>query len=141
MNMRPNKPILLVEDDVVDVMTLKRALKQLNVVNHLTVMSNGEDALEYLRNVGRERPGIILLDLNMPRMNGIEFLKILKSDDRLKTIPVVVLTTSTQYQDKLESFNLSVAGYMVKPVDYEKFVDMMRKIHAYWIISELPEEI
>ena len=94
--MRNSKPILLVEDDRVDAMTVKRALKDLNVTNLLVHTLNGEEALEYLTGEGNERPCIILLDLNMPRMNGIEFLKIIKADDELKKIPVVVLTTSEE---------------------------------------------
>ncbi len=137
--MRPNKPILLVEDDEIDQMTVKRALKEIHVMNRLDIAANGEEALAFLRDPGNERPGIILLDLNMPRMNGIEFLKAAKQDDDLKRIPVVVLTTSKEEQDRVESFNLSVAGYMIKPVDYRQFVEVVRAIDLYWTLSELPE--
>ncbi|HKG23254.1 MAG TPA: response regulator [Blastocatellia bacterium] len=136
--MKNSAPILLVEDDLVDAMTVKRALKELNVCNPLHVAGNGEEALEFLRDDNAPRPGIILLDLNMPRMNGLEFLKIAKQDDRLKQIPVIVLTTSREERDRLESFNLSVAGYMIKPVDYMQFVEVMRAINLYWTQSELP---
>lgn len=136
--MKPKKTILLVEDDSVDAMTVRRALREINVTNPLAVAGNGEDALEYLRNNANEKPCIILLDLNMPKMNGIEFLEIMKQDGRLKAIPVVVLTTSRGEQEKTESFNLGVAGYMIKPVDYRQFVEMMRTINLYWTISELP---
>ena len=81
---------------------------------------------------------IILLDLNMPRMNGIEFLKVIKEDEVLKIIPVIVLTTSKEEQDRLESYKLSVAGYMLKPVNYLQFVDTMRTIDLYWTLSKLP---
>jgi CheY-like chemotaxis protein len=138
--MTPRKSILLVEDDAVDVMTVKRALRDINVTNPLAVASNGEEALEYLRSGKNEMPGIILLDLNMPRMNGIEFLRIDKQDAELKRIPVVVLTTSKEEQGKVESFNLGVAGYMIKPVDYMQFVETMRTIHVYWTLSELPQD-
>ena len=84
-----------------------------------------------------ERP--ILLDLNMPRMNGIEFLRIVKADPALRRIPVVVLTTSREEEDKLNSFDLSVAGYMLKPVDYQKFVEVVKTIDLYWTLSELPD--
>jgi CheY-like chemotaxis protein len=136
--MRNSKPILLVEDDRVDAMTVERALKDLNVTNRLIHILNGEEAFEYLTDKANERPCIILLDLNMPKMNGVEFLKVVKDDDVLKSIPVVVLTTSHEEQDVVESFKLSAAGYIVKPVDYKKFVDAMRTIDIYWTLSELP---
>lgn len=133
-----NKPILLVEDDQVDTMTVKRALKEIHVTNPLVHLENGEEAVHYLQDSKREKPCIILLDLNMPIMNGIEFLQVVKHDDQLRRIPVVVLTTSEEQQDKVNSFNLGVAGYMAKPVDYRQFVEVMRSIDAYWTISEMP---
>ncbi len=135
----PDKPILLVEDDQVDVMTVKRALKEIKVTNPVVNPENGEEALKYLRDPASKKPCIILLDLNMPIMNGIEFLDVIKHDPRLKRIPVVVLTTSEEQQDKMNSFDLGVAGYMAKPVDYRQFVEVMRTIDAYWTISEVPE--
>ncbi|MBN2008777.1 response regulator [candidate division KSB1 bacterium] len=138
--MRDNRPILLAEDDKVDAMTVKRALKDLHVTNQLFVAENGEEALQFLKNAEMRRPGIILLDLNMPKMNGIELLEALKHDNELRRIPVVMLTTSKEEQDKLQSFNLGAAGYMVKPVDYKKFVEVVRTIDLYWTLSELPEE-
>lgn len=137
--MRSSKPILLVEDDKVDAMTVKRALKEINITNKLDIVNDGEQALAFLKNPDNETPGIILLDLNMPRMNGIEFLKIAKKDEALKRIPVVVLTTSREDQDKVDSFNFGVAGYMIKPVDYQKFVEVVRTIDLYWTLSELPD--
>lgn len=137
--MKPKKTILLVEDDSVDAMTVRRALKEVNVTNPVAIAGNGEEALAYLRNNANEKPCIILLDLNMPKMNGIEFLEIAKRDAGLKAIPVVVLTTSRGEQEKIESYNLGAAGYMIKPVDYQQFVEMMRTIDLYWTISELPE--
>jgi CheY-like chemotaxis protein len=134
--MKNTSPILQVEDDVVDVMSVKRALRVLNVNNPLCVASNGEDALARLRDDSQPLPGLILLDINMPRMSGIDFLRILKSDERLKRLPVVMLTTSREERDRLESFNLSVAGYMIKPVDYENFVQVIRTIQTYWMQSE-----
>lgn len=138
--MRSKKPILLVEDDQVDAMTVKRSLQEINVVNHLLIAGNGEEGLQYLGRPDQEKPCIILLDLNMPKMNGIEFLQIVKNDNRLKRIPVVVLTTSRNEQDRVESFNLGVAGYMVKPVDYQQFVNVVKTINLYWTLSEFPEE-
>ena len=136
--MRNSKPMLLVEDDRVDAMTVERAVKDLKITNQLVHTVNGEEGLEYLRSESNKKPCLILLDLNMPKMNGIEFLKIVKADDVLKKIPVVVLTTSEEEQDVVESFKLSVAGYMVKSVDYKKFVEVIRTIDLYWTLSELP---
>jgi CheY-like chemotaxis protein len=134
------KPILLVEDDQIDTMTVKRALKELHVANPVAHVENGEAALAYLHDTGQPRPCLILLDLNMPVMGGIEFLRAVKGDgSNLKRIPVVVLTTSEEQRDKVESFDLGVAGYMRKPVDYRQFVETMRTIDAYWTVSELPE--
>jgi CheY-like chemotaxis protein len=133
-----NKPILLVEDDQVDIMTVTRALKEIHVTNPVVHRENGEDALNYLEGQTNDKPCIILLDLNMPIMNGIEFLQAIKNDERYRRIPVVVLTTSEEQPDKLKSFNLGVAGYMSKPVDYRKFVEVIRAIDAYWTISEMP---
>jgi CheY-like chemotaxis protein len=138
--MKNRKEILLVEDDKVDAMSVKRALKDLHVTNPLNIVGNGEEALTFLRNPENDNPGIILLDLNMPKMNGIEFLEIVKQDKSLKRIPVVVLTTSEEDQDKVNSFNLGVAGYMLKPVDYQQFVEVVRTINLYWTLSELSEE-
>ncbi len=134
-----NRPILLVEDDQVDAMTVKRALKELHVTNPLVHEDNGEAALARLRDPEGQKPCIILLDLNMPVMSGIELLRVVKEDEQLKGIPVVVLTTSAEQEDKVSSFNLGVAGYMAKPVDYRQFVEVMRSINTYWTISEMPQ--
>ncbi|MDD2620968.1 MAG: response regulator, partial [Syntrophomonadaceae bacterium] len=100
---------------------------------------NGEEALEFLRDDSNVKPAIILLDLNMPRMNGIEFLEVAKEDDAIKKIPVIVLTTSHGEWDRIQSFNLGAAGYMVKPVDYKQFVEVIRVVDLYWTLSELPD--
>jgi CheY-like chemotaxis protein len=136
--MRNSNPILLIEDDRVDAMTLKRALNDQKVVNPLVQVTNGEEALEYLRNDDNQKPSLILLDLNMPKMNGVEFLKIVKADETLRNIPIVVLTTSTEERDIAESFKQGAAGYMVKSVDYKKFVETITAIDVYWSLSELP---
>jgi len=136
--MRNSKPILLVEDDEVDTMTVQRAFKDLKVTNELVHRINGEEALKYLRAEDSQMPCVILLDLNMPKMNGVEFLKISKGDEKLKKLPVIVLTTSKEEHDIVESFELSVAGYIVKPVDYKRFVEAIRAIDLYWTLSELP---
>jgi len=134
-----NQPILVVEDDDVDVMTIQRAFKEIRVMNPVVRQENGEMAIDYLRDPSNAMPCIILLDLNMPVMSGIEFLEIIKADENLRRIPVIVLTTSREQEDKINSFNFSVAGYMAKPVDYRRFVDVMRSIDVYWSLSELPE--
>ena len=136
--MRSSKPILLVEDDREDAMTVGLALKDLKVTNRLIHTVNGEEALEYLRSESNKKPCVILLDLKMPKMDGIEFLKIAKADEGLKKIPVVMLTTSKEEQDVVESFKLGVAGYIVKPADYKKFVEAIRTINLCWTLSELP---
>ncbi len=133
-----SQPILLIEDDKVDAMTVQRAFKELHVSNAVVHVENGEEALTYLQAPSVQRPCLMLLDLNMPVMNGIEFLQAVKRLPELKRIPIVALTTSDEQQDKVESFELGVAGYMRKPVEYRQFVDIMRTIDAYWTISELP---
>lgn len=136
--MRYNVPIMIVDDDEVDVMTIKRALKEIKVTNPLYIAGNGEEALEILRDSEKDNPALILLDLNMPRMGGIEFLRVIKQDEELRKIPVVVLTTSSEDEDRVESFNLGVSGYMVKPVEYIRFVEVVKIIDLYWTLSELP---
>ncbi|MGK2963115.1 MAG: response regulator [Gemmatimonadaceae bacterium] len=131
--------ILLVEDDEVDVMNVRRAFERNNVSNPLFVAGNGIEALEILRNgtVPRERR-LILLDLNMPRMNGIEFLHELRSDPDLAATPVVVLTTSNDDQDKIDAYNLNVAGYLLKPVTFSSFCERMTALNKYWTLVEMP---
>lgn len=136
--MRGNKPLLLVEDDEVDVLTVQRALTELKIRNELMVAGNGEEALEILRSEKAPRPALILLDLNMPRMNGLEFLRAAREEGVARGIPIVVLTTSRQDQDIFDGFDLNVAGYMIKPVDFRKFVEVMQAIDLYWTLSELP---
>lgn len=137
--------ILLVEDDTVDVMNVRRAFKKQKITNPLYVVTNGAEALDFLRHCGKfadparaPRPGVILLDLNLPVMNGIEFLREVKHDPQLRLIPVVVLTTSGEERDRIESYQLGVAGYIVKPVDFEKFVNAVTTIDLYWELCELP---
>jgi CheY-like chemotaxis protein len=136
--MRKLKPILLIEDDSVDAMTVKRAMRDLRITNDLVHAVNGEDAIKYLTDPEKEKPFLILLDLNMPKMNGVEFLKSIKTMSELKTIPVIVFTTSKEKQDIIESFQLGAGGYMTKPVDYIKFVDVINTVVLYWNTSELP---
>lgn len=136
--MRTLRPILLVEDDSVDAMTVKRAMRDLHITNDLIHAVNGEDAMKFLTDSEKEKPFLILLDLNMPKMNGVEFLRAIKTNPNLKTLPVIVFTTSKEKQDIVESFQLGAAGYMTKPVDYAKFVDVISTVILYWNTSELP---
>lgn len=131
--------ILLVEDDEVDVMNVRRAFERNNVSNPLYVAGNGLEALEMLRDgtVPRERR-LILLDLNMPKMNGIEFLQALRADPELAAAPVVVLTTSNDDQDKIDAYNFNVAGYLLKPVTFSNFCERMTTLNKYWTLVEMP---
>jgi len=136
--MTPHEHILLIEDDDIDALTVRRTLKELGASNPLDREVDGERGLEFLRDRSRPRPGLILLDLNMPRMNGIEFLAEIKRDAALCLIPVVVLTTSSEEGDRIAAYSNSVAGYMVKPVDYPQFVGIMALIRDYWLTSVTP---
>jgi CheY-like chemotaxis protein len=131
--------ILLVEDDEVDVMNVKRAFQKNHITNPLFTAGNGVEALELLRSgkVPRERR-MVLLDLNMPKMNGIEFLKELRADPQLAGTPVVVLTTSNAEQDKVQAYDLNVAGYLLKPVTFVNFCDVMAALNKYWALVEMP---
>ena len=131
--------ILLVEDDQVDVMNVKRAFERNRISNPLFVAGDGVEALEILRSgkVPHERR-LVLLDLNMPRMNGIEFLRALRADQDLHATPVVVLTTSDDERDKIDAYNLNVAGYLLKPVTFVNFVETMAALNKYWALVELP---
>ncbi|MFV1966629.1 MAG: response regulator [Pirellulaceae bacterium] len=140
-----NVPILLVEDDLVDVKTVRRAFLENRLTNPLYDCSNGAQALAFLRNEGdygdvvdAPRPGIILLDLNMPVMNGIEFLREVKADDGLKSIPVVVLTSSQEGRDRAQSYGQGAAGYIVKPIEFIEFLDIIKTFDLYWTMCELP---
>lgn len=131
--------ILLVEDDQIDQMNVKRAFERNRIVNPLYIAENGLEALEMLRD-GRvpDERRLVLLDLNMPRMNGIEFLKTLRADPRLGHTPVVVLTTSNDEQDKINAYDLNVAGYLLKPVTFANFVELTAALNKYWTLVELP---
>jgi CheY-like chemotaxis protein len=135
--------ILLVEDDQLDVMNVQRAFKKNNISNPLFVAGNGIEALEMLRGQG---PGphvpphrrIVLLDLNMPRMGGIEFLRELRKDPGLSALTVVILTTRDEDRDTVEAYELNVAGYILKPVTLQAFVEIMATLNKYWTVNELP---
>jgi len=131
--------ILVVEDDEIDVMNIRRSFQKSHITNPLFVAGNGIEALEKLRNGGipKERR-MVLLDLNMPKMNGIEFLRELRKDPALAFTPVVVLTTSNDDRDKCEAYDLNVAGYLVKPVKFVDFCELMVALNNYWMLVEMP---
>lgn len=135
--------ILLVEDDSVDIMNVQRAFVKNNITNPLHIAFNGVEALNMLRGSnGKPKlnpaPRIILLDINMPKMNGLEFLRELRNDDDLKSVSVFVMTTSNDDQDKIEAYNLNVAGYILKPLSFEKFVNAVAVLNSYWKLCEQP---
>jgi len=135
--------ILLVEDDSLDVMNVQRAFVKNNITNPLHIAFNGVEALNMLRGSnGKPKlnpsPRIILLDINMPKMNGLEFLRELRNDEDLKSVSVFVMTTSNDDQDKIEAYNLNVAGYILKPLSFEKFVNAVAVLNSYWKLCEQP---
>jgi CheY-like chemotaxis protein len=131
--------ILLVDDDEVDVMTVKRAFAKANIANKVFVATDGVEALELLRRDGIPASRrLVLLDLNMPRMNGIEFLREIRADPVLQVLTVVVLTTSNEDRDRVEAYQLNVAGYLVKPVTFHSFADVMATLNKYWTLMEMP---
>ena len=135
--------ILLVEDSPGDVRLTMEALADAKIANKISVASDGIEALEFLHREGKfkdaQRPGLILLDLNMPRMDGREFLEIIKNDDDFQTIPVVVLTTSESDSDVLKSYNLRANCYITKPVDLDQFMVVVNSIQEFWLsIVKLP---
>jgi CheY-like chemotaxis protein len=128
--------ILLIEDDEIEVMKFNRVLKTIDSNHKIIEANNGEDALEILKEK-EIIPDIILLDLNMPRINGIEFLGILKQDPILKYIPAIILTTSNNHTDILECYKIGIAGYVLKPLKYDDYVDRIKKLLEYWSINEV----
>ena len=136
--------ILLVEDDEVDIMNVKRAFKKYKITNPLYFAGNGIEALEMLRSPDGKSPRVpekrrlILLDLNMPKMNGLEFLHQLRQDEHLKRTPVIVLTTSDEDKDRIEAYDLNVAGYILKPVTFSNFAEVMVALNKYWALCEMP---
>ena len=131
--------VLLVEDDEVDVMNVRRAFERNRITNPVHVARNGIEALRMLRDgtVPASRR-LVLLDLNLPRMNGIEFLEAVRSDPALQGLSVVVLTTSDDERDKVEAYRLNVAGYLLKPVRFSDFVELMATLNRYWTLVEMP---
>lgn len=128
--------ILLIEDDEIEVMKFNRVLKTIESNHKIIEANNGEEAVQILKEK-EIIPDIIILDLNMPRINGIEFLGILKKDSELKYIPAIILTTSNNHTDILECYKIGIAGYVLKPLKYEDYVDRIKKMLDYWSINEL----
>ncbi|MHA1247589.1 MAG: response regulator [Candidatus Thorarchaeota archaeon] len=133
--------ILLVEDSEDDIVLTKRALEKAKIANELVVARDGEEALLYLRGEGPYKdkapddlPAVVLLDLNMPRMSGLEFLKELRSDERLRLLPVVVLTSSREERDVLESYSLGANSYVQKPVSFDEFAESVKTLSTYWLL-------
>lgn len=141
--MRESETILLVEDNKIDIMNVQRAFARNKITNPLLITRHGEDALAFLRRelpyYGVPRPALILVDLNMPVMNGLELIAHIKEDEQLRTIPIVVITTSTEPRDRRECFRLGVSGYITKPIEFNEFVRDIGIMHRYWMMCELPD--
>jgi CheY-like chemotaxis protein len=141
-----NKIILLAEDNPDDVTLTLRALKKSKIMNEVVVAQDGVEALDYLFGTGkyagrdtRVLPQVVLLDLKMPRMDGLEVLQRVRSDERTRLLPVVVLTTSSEDKDRVESYKLGANSYIRKPVNFEQFVDAVQKLGLYWLVlNEAP---
>lgn len=128
--------VLLIEDDTIEVMKLNRTITKLKLNHKIVIANNGEEALKTLK-VDNFLPDIILLDLNMPKMNGIEFLSILKNDENLRYIPAIILTTSKNQKDLLECYKIGIAGYVLKPLKYEDYILKIQNLLDYWSCNEL----
>ncbi len=141
--------ILLIEDNAEDVEITMRAFKKYQLANKIHVVRDGEEALEYLFGTGRyadrtvcSNTRLILLDLKIPKIDGLEVLQRCKSDPRTKNIPVVILTSSREERDLIESYKLGVNSYLVKPVDFSQFTEAVRQLGLYWILlNQLPAEL
>lgn len=128
--------ILFIEDDMIETMKLKRTISKLQLKHNITEAKNGEEALDILQS-GNTLPDIILLDLNMPRMSGIEFLNVLKTDVKLRFLPTIILTTSENRADLLECYRIGIAGYVIKPLKYEDYETKLQSVLNYWDNNEL----
>lgn len=135
-----NNPILLVEDNPVDLDLTLRAFAQQNLTNHIQVARDGEEALAFIPKweKGEPLPVVILLDLKLPKVNGLEVLQIIKNHPSFKTIPVVILTTSEESADVKSAYQLGVNSYIVKPVDFDKFIEVAKQIELYWNVLNKP---
>ncbi len=141
--MKQEVKILLIEDSDGDIVLITQALKKAQITNGITVIKDGDAALKYLRKEGEymqaETPDLILLDINLPKIDGLEVLSEIKKDEHLMVIPVVMLTTSESERDIINSYNNHANCYIVKPVDFKKFIDVVQLIKEFWItIVKLP---
>ncbi len=127
--------VMLIEDDEIELIKFERALNKLNLLHKTITAKNGEDALNILNAVNPDFPQIIIMDLNMPKMNGLEFLTNLKQNKHYKHIPVIVLTTSESIYDITESYKKGAASYIVKPLKYEDYIDRIKSVMNYWTIN------
>lgn len=137
--MQKKLKILFIEDDTIEVMKFNRVVSALGLTHQIIEANNGEKAIAYLENE-ENLPQIILLDLNMPKLNGIEFLTILKNDPILKYIPTIILTTSSNFKDVKECYKIGIAGYILKPLKYEDYALKVERILDYWSCNELISE-
>ncbi|MFK7810905.1 MAG: response regulator [Maribacter sp.] len=128
--------ILFIEDDNIETMKLQRTVSKLETKHNITEAKNGEEALNILKS-DADLPDVIFLDLNMPKMSGIEFLTILKADDIMRYLPTIILTTSENRSDLLECYKIGIAGYILKPLKYEDYETKIRKVFDYWEVNEL----
>jgi CheY-like chemotaxis protein len=140
MKTNPTRPILLVEDNPMDVDLTIRAFQHNHVVNPVTVLRDGEEALTYIRNYSTQAPMpmLVLLDLKLPRVDGLELLAELRKTTIFKTIPVVVLTSSSEDKDVQTAYQLGANSYIVKPVNFENFIEVAREIELYWVLLNFP---
>ncbi|GBD29074.1 Response regulator rcp1 [bacterium HR32] len=143
--MGPPRRILLIEDNPDDVALTLRALRTHRVANEVVVVEDGVEALEYLLGEGkyagrdlRDQPAVVLLDLKLPKVDGLEVLRRLRADDRTRLLPVVVLTSSKEEQDLVASYSLGANSYVRKPVDFEQFVEAVRQLGLYWLLLNEP---
>jgi CheY-like chemotaxis protein len=143
--MNQPRPILLAEDNPKDVELTLTALASYNLANHVTVVRDGVEVMDYLRGTGAYAgrpsgpPAVVLLDIQMPRMDGIEVLRAIRADPALKLLPVVMLTSSREEQDLLHSYELGINAYVVKPVEFGQFMEAVKQVGAFWaILNELP---
>ncbi len=141
----PNDVILLVEDNEDDIELTKRALKKNNICNRLIVVRDGQEALDYLFGTGSyegrdasERPSVVLLDLKLPKISGMDVLRRLRADERTKLSPVVILTSSKEEKDLIEGYNLGANSYIRKPVDFDQFVEAVQQLGLYWLVLNEP---
>lgn len=137
--------ILLVEDNPDDVKITERALQKGRVLNRLYVARDGQEALDFLFNEGEyadtqkaPRPGLVLLDINLPKVNGIDVLKKVKANEKLRRIPIIMLTVSKRDEDIIRSYDLGVNSYIIKPVEFDKFVETIKNIELYWLLTNIP---